>query len=125
MTTRSSRPFITIAAEILWAPPVAVSAGWADPAGPSTALGGPDPLAAVLSIGLAVVAAVTVICALVLRAERHRGDAARKGADEEPMGAIEIVNRRARSRAKIRMADDPIVAGMELDAPDQHRGSTA
>jgi hypothetical protein len=123
LTTRRSHSFIAIAAALLWAPPVAVGTGWADPAGPTAALGGPDPLAAVLSIGLAVVAAVTVISALVLRAERQRGDASRR-VDEEPMGAIEIVNRRARSRAQIRIADDPIVAGMELDAPDPNPGPT-
>ncbi|MDQ2934268.1 MAG: hypothetical protein M3R49_04670 [Chloroflexota bacterium] len=99
---------------------MAVGAGWPELAAPSTAVGGPDLLAAVLSIGLAAVGAVTVVCALVLRAERRRANETKRGMDEEPMGAIEIVNRRARSRAQIRIADDPIVAGMELDPPHQH-----
>jgi hypothetical protein len=122
LTTRSSHSFIGTAAAILWAPPVAVGAGWPEPAGPSTALGSLDPLAAVLSIGLAAVAAITVICALVLRAERRRWDETRKRMDAEPMGGIDIVNRRARNRVQIRIVDDPIVAGMELDAPDQPWG---
>ncbi len=122
MTTGGGPSLIATASAIRWAPAVGVGAGWPELAAPSTAAGGPDLLAAVLAIGLSLVAAVTVVCVLVLRADRRRGDERKKKMDEETMGPIEIANRRARSRAQIRLADDPIVAGMELDTPDQRRG---
>jgi hypothetical protein len=77
---------------------------------------GPDLLTAVLSIGLAVVAGVTVVGALLLRAAR-RSDEERKRASE-----VEAIDRRAISRVHMRVSDDPIVAGMGLHERPRPRG---
>jgi hypothetical protein len=77
---------------------------------------GPDLLTAVLSIGLAVVAGVTVVGALLLRAAR-RSEEGRKRAAE-----AEAIDRRAISRVHMRVGDDPIVAGMGLHERPRPRG---
>jgi hypothetical protein len=87
-----------------WAPPLAVTPV------------GPDLLTAVLSIGLAVVAGVTVVGALLLRAAR-RSDDQKKRATE-----VEAIDRRAISRVHMRISDDPIVAGMGLHERPRRRG---
>lgn len=113
--SRSHMVLIAAGAALLWAPPLVVAAGGPLlPAAPTLAHG-PDLLTAVLGIGLAVVAAVALVSALILRAARRR--------DVKPTkaGASEIVDRRARSRAGLRMPDDPIIAGMGLDPPEEPR----
>jgi hypothetical protein len=101
-------------AALLWAPPVATAAGLPELRPAPTLDQGPDPLTAVLAVGLAVVAAVAVAGALMLRAARRRDDETKKETE-----AIGVLGHRARSRAQLRMSDDPIVAGMGLDPPQR------
>lgn len=78
---------------------------------------GPDLLTAVLAIGLAIVVAVAVVGGLVLRAARRRDDAPGGAADGR-----EIADHRARSRAHLRVTEDPIVASMALDSQRRRAG---
>jgi hypothetical protein len=106
---------IMAGASLVWAPRGAVRL-WPEPATASAVAAGPDLLTAVLAIGLAVVAGVTVVGALLLRAAR-RSDAEKKRATE-----VEAIDRRAIRRAHMRIADDPIVAGMGLHERPRPRG---
>jgi hypothetical protein len=107
---------VAAGAALLWAPPLAMAHGGSL----ATAAGlprGPDLLTAVLAVGLAVVAGVAVVGGLVLRAARRRDDEAGGAA-----GAPEIAGHRARTRAHLRVTEDPIVASMALDSQRRRAG---
>jgi hypothetical protein len=108
---------IATGAALLWAPPVAAGSGERELRAQPPLTTGPDLLTAVLAVGLAVVAAVAAASFLMLWAARRRDDEMRK--DAEP---IEVVGHRARSRAELRMSDDPIMAGMGLGRRQRPRG---
>jgi hypothetical protein len=107
---------IAAGAALLWAPPFAITPVWAALGTAPAVAGGPDLLTAVLSIGLAAVAGVTVVGGLLLRASRRSEDE-RKRATE-----AEAIDRRAISRVHLRVSDDPIVAGMGLHERPRPRG---
>lgn len=115
--TRGRIVLVAAGAALLWAPPLAMAGGDPALAAAATQPQGPDLLTAVLAIGLAVVVAVAVVGALVLRAARRREEE-RSGTAE----AIETADHRARSRAHLRETEDPIVAGMGLDPQRRRSG---
>ena len=107
---------VAAGAALVWAPPFAITPVWAALGTAPAVAGGPDLLTAVLSIGLAAVAGVTVVGGLLLRASRRSEDE-RKRATE-----AEAIDRRAISRVHLRVSDDPIVAGMGLHERPRPRG---
>ena len=107
---------IAAGAVLVWAPPFAITPVCAALGTAPAVAGGPDLLTAVLSIGLAAVAGVTVVGGLLLRASRRSEDE-RKRATE-----AEAIDRRAISRVHMRVSDDPIVAGMGLHERPRPRG---
>jgi hypothetical protein len=108
---------VAAGAALLWAPPLAMARG-GPPATAAALPRGSDLLTAVLAIGLAVVVTVGVVVGLLLlRAARRREDAAGGAAD-----ALEIAGHRARTRAHLRITEDPIVASMALDSQRRRAG---
>lgn len=107
---------VAAGAALLWAPPLAMARG-GSLAPAATLPRGPDLLTAVLAIGLAVVLAVAMVGGLVLPAARRRDDERGRTADSR-----EIADHRARSRAHLRVTEDPILASMALDSQRRRAG---
>jgi hypothetical protein len=90
---------------------------------PEDGVPGPDTLSGVLALGMAGLAAValggSIWLLMASRRRRAAESAGRSGTSGDPaIDAIPSVDRRAIRRARLRATQDPILAGMGLDAED-------
>jgi hypothetical protein len=109
---------IALLAALPGAPSRASTAGRAMAAHAEAASGPDQFLVVVLLIGLAGVVAVAMIGTGMLLARRDRAKEPPPTAMAQAAAALE---RRSVRRSKVRLIDDPIVAGFGIDAADRRR----